>query len=247
MNHSESIKLAIIDCGKSFASLGLFDTVIPEAAHLVASDPYAFVLASCLQRGTKAEIIWTIPYDIQKLLGHLDARLIYKMPFVELTDLFTRLPRRPRYRNDSPRTIKELTQIVVEECGGNAANIWIGKRATEVKRTLESIHGVGPGIANMTVLLIESAFSIHFDDLDHRQIDIKPDVHTIRVLFRLGASEAMTDQAAVNAARRINPDFPGALDFPLWNIGRTWCHPITPRCSACIIRSICAKRFSDKP
>lgn len=184
MNHSESIKLAIIDCGKSFASLGLFDTVIPEAAHLVASDPYAFVLASCLQRGTKAEIIWTIPYDIQKLLGHLDARRIYQMPLNELIVMFTHLPRRPRYHNDAPRTIKELTHIVVEECGGNAANIWIGKRASQVKRTLESIHGVGPGIANMTVLLIESTFSIHFDDLDHRQIDIKPDMHTIRVLNR---------------------------------------------------------------
>jgi endonuclease III len=95
----------------------------------------------------------------------------------------------------------------------------------------------------MTVLLIESAFSIYFDDLDHRQIDIKPDVHTMRVLYRLGASQAMTDQAAVIAARKLNPEFPGTLDFSLWNIGRTWCRPIAPLCSACGIGSICTKRF----
>jgi endonuclease III len=95
----------------------------------------------------------------------------------------------------------------------------------------------------MTVLLIESAFSIYFDDLDHRQIDIKPDVHTIRVLYRLGASEAMTDQAAVIAARKLNPEYPGALDLSLWNIGRTWCRPITPLCSVCEIGPFCEKRY----
>ena len=243
-NGLERIRKALIDCSQSFNSADLFPTVIPEAAAFVVSDPYAFAIATCLDRGTKADIIWTIPYDIQQFLGHLDPHRIYQKSLEELADLFAHLPRRPRYVNDAPRTLKELTRIVVEECGGDASNIWKGKRASEVKRTFLSIHGVGIGIASMAVLLIEAAFSIRFDDLDRQQMDIKPDVHTIRVLYRLGVSQVMTEQAAVEAARRLNPEYPGAVDGPLWNIGRTWCHALAPRCSECCMETVCAKRLN---
>jgi len=239
----ERVRQALLDCGQAFDSAELFPTVIPEAAPLVVSDPYAFAIATCLDRGAKAELIWTIPYDIKKLLGHLDPHRIYQMSLEELAGLFVRLPRRPRYVNDAPRTLKELTRIVVEECGGDASKIWKGKHASEVKRTFRSIHGVGPGIASMAVLLIEAAFPIRFDDLDRRHMDIKPDVHTIRVLYRLGVSQAMTEQAAVGAARRLSPEYPGALDGSLWNIGRTWCHATAPNCFECCVESICAKRI----
>lgn len=239
----EDIRQVLFDCSQNFDSAVLFPTVIPEAAPLVVSDPYAFCIATCLDRGTKADIIWTIPYDIQHFLGHLDPHRIYQMSLEELADLFAHLPRRPRYVNDAPRTLNYLTRIVVEECSGDASNIWRGKRASEVKRTFLSIHGVGPGIASMAVLLIEAAFQIRFDDLDRRNMDIKPDVHTIRVLYRLGVSQAMTEQAAVAAARGLNPEYPGAVDGPLWNIGRTWCHAIAPRCSVCCMEPVCAKRL----
>ncbi len=219
----------------------LFPTVIPEAAPLVVSDPFAFAIATCLDRGTKADIIWTIPYDIQQFLGHLDPNLIYQMSIEELVNLFVSLPHRPRYINDAPRTLKELTRIVVEECGGDASKIWKDKRASEVKRTFLSIHGVGPGIANMAVLLIEMAFSVRFND--RKGMDIKPDVHTVRVLYRLGVSDAKTEQAAVDAARRLSPEFPGAVDTPLWNIGRTWCHATSPVCHECCVEEVCAKRI----
>lgn len=239
----DDIRKALFECGQKFATENLFPTIIPDAAPLVVSDPYAFSIATCLDRGTKADIIWTIPYDIQQFLGHLDPHRIYQLPKEELAYLFAHLPRRPRYVNDAPRTLKELTRIVVEECRGDASNIWKGKRASEVKRTFLSIHGVGPGIASMAVLLIEAAFPIRFDDLDRNNMDIKPDVHTIRVLYRLGVSQAMTELAAVEAARRLNPEYPGAVDGPLWNIGRTWCYAIAPKCSACGMEMVCAKRL----
>jgi endonuclease III len=162
----------------------------------------------------------------------------------ELAGIFNRLPRRPRYVNDAPRTLTDLTSIVVEECGGDAANIWQGKRASQVKRTFLSIHGVGPGIASMAVLLIEAAFHVRFDDLDRKNMDIKPDVHTVRVLFRLGVSQEKTEACAVSAARRIHPEYPGAIDGALWWIGRTFCHPSNPACSQCCVQAVCSKRIS---
>ena len=97
---------------------------------------------------------------------------------------------------------------------GDASLIWRGKSAFEVKSVFQSIYGVGQGIANMSVLLIEQAYEIQFPDLDRRFMDIKPDVHTMRVLYRLGAAEEISETDAVSAARKLNPDYPGEIDGP---------------------------------
>lgn len=90
------IEQKLIAFGATIPTEELLPTVIPQAASLVATDPYAFAIATCLDRGTKADIIWTIPYDMKNDLGHLDPQRIYKMSLDELTDLFARLPRKPR-------------------------------------------------------------------------------------------------------------------------------------------------------
>lgn len=234
------INQALIRISRELDSQNLFPTVIKEAAPLIYSNPYAFALAASLDRGMKTDIIWTIPYDMKERLGHLDPRKIYSMGPDELTMLLSNLPRRPRYTRAALRTIQDLTKIVVEEYQGDAAKIWEGKRAFEVKRKFESIYGVGPGIANMTVLLIEKAFGIRFDDLDHAQMDIKPDVHTMRVLYRLGISKEQSEEAAIDAARILNPDFPGQLDSALWEIGRKYCHSRSPECAMCPMNDLCA-------
>jgi len=239
----KTVTQALLDCSKSIEAEELFPVMVPGAEEIIASNPYAFSIATCLDRGTLADIIWTIPYDIKKKLGHLDPYLIYKMSLEELAALFKNLPHRPRYVNDAPRTVQDLTRIVVEECGGDAAKIWAGKRAAEVKRTFLSIYGVGPGIANLAILLIEQAFPIRFNDLDRPRMDIKPDLHTKRVLYRLGMSEREDETASIEATRRMNPGWPGALDVALWGIGRRWCRPTNPNCVNCPVSSECAKRF----
>jgi len=243
LNNSSEIAQQLLAFGKTILGEVLFPTVIPEASGLVATDPYAFTIAVCLNRGMKTEIIWTIPYDIQQELGHLNPKLIYRMSLKELGSLFSRLPRRPRYINDAPRTLQELTRIVVEECDGDAANIWKGKRAAEVNRTFISIHGVGTGIANMGVLLIATGFGVPFSNSDRKHMDIKPDAHTKRVLYRLGISEEETEEAAITATRMLHPEFPGELDGALWEIGREWCFASNPDCANCIMRSSCSRRL----
>lgn len=238
-----TIKQKLLDFADTIPTETLLPTVVPQASPLVTSDPYAFAMAVCLDRGTKAEIIWTIPYYIKNDLGHLDPRQIYKMSLDELADLFARLPQRPRYVNAAPRTVHELTRIVIEECDGDAFNLWRNKRAAEVHRTFLSIHGVGPGIASMGVLLIEKTFGIRFSDLDRTRMDIKPDVHTVRVLYRLGVSEIETTDAAIESTRKLNPGFPGAVDGALWELGRRYCFASNPNCAECPMNHICEKRI----
>ncbi len=221
----------------------LFPSLDPDASRLVIEDPYAFSIAVCLDRGAKAELIWAIPYYLKNDLGHLDPFKIYHLSIVDLDALFQRLPKKPRYVNAAPRTLKELTNLVVEQYNGDASHIWQGKTAGHVKSAFQSIYGVGEGIANMAVLLIEAAYPIRFNDLDRPKMDIKPDVHTMRVLYRLGVSEAVSEKAAVEAARAINPSYPGEIDGALWYIGRDWCYASNPNCIECPLTNVCLKRI----
>jgi endonuclease III len=45
----------------------------------------------------------------------------------------------------------------------------------------------------------------------------------------------------VQRARLLNPERPGALDYPAWWIGHEWCRPSEPLCPACPIVETCPK------
>jgi endonuclease III len=223
----------------------LFPVIDPGARELVPSNPYAFCIATCLDRGIKAEIIWTIPYWIKEKVNHFKIEKFYKMSLSEISDIFYNLPMRPRYINAAPRTFYEITHVIVEEFSGLSKNIWENKGAAEVKNTFLRIYGVGQGIANMALLLLESAYHFQFSDLDHSIMDIKPDVHTMRVLYRLGASDGENADSSMNAARIINPNYPGEIDASLWIIGQDFCRPRNPLCINCPLLDVCLQKIRE--
>ena len=103
----------------------------PEAVKLIHENSFAFISACCLDRGTKAEIIWTIPYWIFQQVGHYDPLRFYNLSLDQITSLFDHLPRQPRYTNAAPRTFHEICRIVVDNFSGRAENIWkIGQQWT---------------------------------------------------------------------------------------------------------------------
>lgn len=230
---------ALLAFGKEIDPAVLFPALTPKASQFVMSDPFAFALAISLDRGTKADIIWTIPHDLFQQLGHLDSYKINELSLDQLAAIINNLPRKPRYRTDAPRTIKELSELVITQFKGDASQIWEGKTASQVKNTFQSLFGVGEGISNMAVLLVEKAHGIRFSDLDRREMDIKSDVHTMRVLYRLGAADRVSETAAMQAARKLFPEYPGELDAPLWVLGREYCHALNPDCDHCPIAAVC--------
>lgn len=221
----------------------LFPVLEEGAASVIEENPFAFALAAVLDRGTKSEIIWTIPYYLQKKIGNLIPQFFVEKSIEELEMIFRSLPCKPRYITDAPRTVKELSQIVIKEYSGDVKRIWQDKTSTYVKAAFQRIYGVGPGIASMIVLLLEKCFKMHFTDLDHRTMDVKPDVHIVRVFQRLGFISVPDDTEALKAARNLNPEYPGALDAPAWVIGRKWCTSLAPQCPACPLNSVCPKHM----
>ena len=133
----------------------------------------------------------------------------------ELIGLLDGLAVRPRYgAKQGARTLSDAARLVWQRFGGDADAIWKDASPAEVEKTLQEIHGLGAGIASM-------AIRIRRDDFDcfrgqERQIDVKPDVHLLRVFRRVGLIDDDSANQAIRAARRLNPEFPGELDWPAW-------------------------------
>lgn len=236
---AQKVTATLLRFSNEFDPAELFPSVDDEASRFAIENRFAFALACCLDRGTKSSLIWSIPRDLNRAIGHLDPARLAAMSVEELDHVYRALPRKPRYINDAPRTTRELAQLVTRRFAGDASKMWTDRSAAEVNATFRSIHGVGPGLASMTVLLLVRAYGVEFHERDRPGIDIKADVHTSRVLWRLGASLAQTESETVDAARRLNPTFPGAIDGSLWIIGTRWCRPTGPRCGECVVAGNC--------
>lgn len=85
------IRETLLSFGQAVKSEKLFQVLIPGAAELILSEPYAFSFAACLDRGTKAQIIWTIPYDIKIFMGHFDSRRFGVDPVIHFRGVTKRL------------------------------------------------------------------------------------------------------------------------------------------------------------
>jgi endonuclease III len=120
---------ALLDFNSKIQPHELFEVMEQGAAELIETNPFAFALAAVLDRGTKAERIWTIPFCLEKKVGKLDPRFFLNKSLEDLEDLFRSLPYKPRYITDAPMTVKGLSRIVVDKFGGDTAKIWQNQSA----------------------------------------------------------------------------------------------------------------------
>lgn len=203
--------------------------------------PIAVLVAAAIDRGVFAERIWEIPYLLHQRLGHLDPFRLASYTELELERILRSLPALPRYPRQAARTIISLCQVVIHRHGGSAAHLWQGAPVQRVLDDLLAVWGIGPGIAHMTVLILMDDFGYQPTEEELRTIDVKPDVHLVRVFYRAGLSTEHTEAASLAAARQWHPTFPGALDWSAWDIGRNYCFPHHPDCAGCPLDSTCAK------
>jgi endonuclease III len=77
---------------------------------------------------------------------------------------------------------------------------------------------------------------------DRYSIDISVDTHIRRVMARIGLVPANAKaEQIIYKARELYPDFPGLIDFSLWEIGRDSCYSQKPACETCIVKDVCKK------
>ncbi len=210
-------------------------------SRLVRRNPFAFLLAVAFDRGMPWQRAWRIPVEIDHA-GCLDPARLASMDEPDLMKLIDGLAVRPRYGSrQGAKTLSDAARLVCQRFGGDAGAIWNGASPAEVEKTLREIYGLGPGIASMATRILRDDFGCFKGQ--ECQIDVKPDVHLVRVFRRVGLVEGDSANETIRAARRLNPEFPGQLDWPAWRIGQQWCHATEPDCAACPLIRVCARRI----
>lgn len=211
-----------------------------EADRFIHEEPAAFLFAVILDQGAVAERIWEIPYRLKGIWGHLDPARIAGMTDNELYSAFGRLPSKPRYWRTAARRLRSASAMLVKRYQGDAAKIWDDNpRAGDLQSRFDGFDGIGQKKSSMATRIL--AMDLKVAVRNWEEIDVSVDKMIMRVFPRSGLSTSPNPQTIIEAARQLNPAFPGALDYPCWMIGRNWCHHQTPDCSACYIGKVCPR------
>ncbi len=217
----------------------LFFSPNADANELVQKEPFAFLMAVLMDQMMPAEIVWTIPWELQGIWGHLDPKKIAEMTPDHIVRSFIR---KPRFPNNMASWIISAARKVNREYYGRADNIWNDNPLTsDLQNRFNSFEGISQKKASMATNILARDFRIpvrHYSG-----VDISVDQHVIRVFNRLGLTEDPSGADIVERARELHPDFPGELDLPVWEVGRTHCHPSNPECGNCQFDAICDKRI----
>ena len=200
--------------------------------------PHAYVLACCMDRQTKAERAWMIPIRIRDIWGSFDMGVLASKTAEEYKQVFIR-NNLHRFNETMAEVFYKAVQKIHYSYDDDASKIWSESpsSASVVYRFLQ-FEGVGIKIATMAANILARQFKIPFSDF--YSIDVSPDVHVKRVMSRLGlVTDDADNDKIIYKAREMCPEFPGIIDFSLWEIGRKWCRPNNPDCDNCIVNSEC--------
>ena len=220
-----------------------FDAKIYDIEEL----PHLFVLACLMDRQIKAERAWEIPCIVCNELcgGDFSFAPLTKLSLDEVTNFFQE-KKLHRFNSDMANVFVNAVEKIKTEYDGNAKKIWEGKNSSaEIIYRFLCFDGCGIKIASMATNLLHRIFRVEYTD--YSALDISPDIHIRRVLWRLGFIEDMEDvDSVIYKARSINPAYPGLLDKCCWNVGRKYCHSTDPECLICDLRMFCPKAKHSK-
>ena len=216
-----------------------------------AYDANAFLMGVMLDRGGLAERAWDAAEHFCSSVGDTD----------DVSSLWSEILAmdRPRLRGylrygyggkafhrfykTFAKLLPQAAEHLLENYGGDPRQIWNNQRdIAKVKQRLDDIPAIGPGLANMAVLILARQHGLLGGKTARRQLDPKPDIQVRRVFTRTGLiPKGATDEAIIDIARELSPDFPAALDAPAWDIGQQWCKPSRPLCTECPLGTVCQR------
>jgi endonuclease III len=200
-------------------------------------NPHLFLLACIANKQIKAEKAWSMPYQLHHLFSDVSFSNLETLKSEDWLKLSKQVGY--RYANKTAESFELAVKLIRAQYDGNAANVWNDKPSSaEIIQRLREFKGVGQKIAAMTAQILVRAFGVEYSD--YKRLDIAVDVHTRRVMKRLGlVSMNGNDQEIISKAREMNPEFPGIFDLPLWKVGRNFCHDSKPDCKMCGLKSNC--------
>ena len=127
----------------------------PAADQLLVTDPLALVIGMLLDQQVPMEWAFRGPATLRDRLGRLDCAAIAAMPVDDLEAVFKEKPALHRYPGSMAKRTHALCEHVVEEYGGDAANIWKGVRdPSELFARIRALPGFGEEKAKIFLAIL---------------------------------------------------------------------------------------------
>lgn len=203
--------------------------------------PHVFVLGCLAMVRVNAKRAWLMPFNLgNRLGGHSFEHMASQSSEAVINAMINPAPLHAYPQRMAGRASSALRRIR-RDYDGDASKIWSNSPSSaEVVYRFLQFDGFGPKLACMTANLLVRDFGVRLSD--HYSIDVSVDVHVRRIFPRAGlVLGPSSDEALIYKARAINPEYPGVVDFPVWDIGNRWCRPRKPRCTECRIGCCCPK------
>ncbi|MDR3686147.1 MAG: hypothetical protein P4L93_04215 [Coriobacteriia bacterium] len=214
-------------------------TASVAANELLESSANAYLLGVLFTQGIPAERAWAGPYLLRQRLGTLSLDWLAENPEV-VRAAVQQPPMIHRFKETLPRWISAAARRLLDEYGGDAANVWpAGDSVIDVTERLSAFDGIGRKKAVMAVEILTRHFGV---DLTGRECgQVAYDVQVRRVFLRSGLVDVDSREAIEAAAAAACPEAPGTLDLPAWLIGRATCRPKRPLCDECRLGAVCPR------
>lgn len=130
---------------------------------LLERDPLALLLGMQLDQQIPMEKAFTSPSVLAERMGTegLDAATIAALPPEQLLEHFRTPPALHRFPGSMATRTQQLCQVIVDEWGGDAANIWTDvATGAELARRIGSLPGFGDQKARIFAALLAKQFGV---------------------------------------------------------------------------------------
>jgi uncharacterized HhH-GPD family protein len=204
-----------------------------------------FFYGVIFDQGIPADRAWNAPSELKKRIHHLDPHRIAKMKEKSLRKAIRHRKALHRFPNIMANYLIESSKLLVDRYRGKPENIWNDNpRAEDLQWRFDEFKGIGQKKSSMATNILVRHYGLSVRGINRRGIDVSSDMHVRRVFLRTGIIDRDSVRVTVDAARKLNPEYPGELDLPAWYIGRDFCHPKDPSCDKCPLTRVCSKRVN---
>jgi uncharacterized HhH-GPD family protein len=136
-----------------------------KADALLTDDSLALLIGMVLDQQVPLEWAFAAPLELKKRLGgKLAVKSLAAMAPEELVAVFVEKPALHRYPASMAQRVYDLCQIVVEEYGGKASNVWTGASdGKELLARLKKLPGFGEQKARIFLALLGKQLGVRPD------------------------------------------------------------------------------------
>lgn len=187
--------------------------------------PHIFVLSCVMDSQIDSEKAGAIPILIATQVGGFEFKKFHIKDKAYYINLFKN-KKYHRFNDIMGEAFYDAIELIANKYKGDASNIWNDNPSSAelVCRFLE-FNRVGIKIATMAANILSRDYKVKLKD--YYAIDISPDIHVKRTMYRLGLLnerkitnyDEISPSEVIYKAKSINPTFPGLLDYAFWKIG----------------------------